>query len=176
MNAPGDVPPYELPEEKLLAQCRFEAFTSSGPGGQRRHRTYAAVRITHLPTGISATATDSRSQRENRIHAIRALCCRLAMDLSRDIEIDPLTYRPPAWFSEYPKLHMSPKNHLYPATIAAVLDVLKATHWQVPAAASLLELSASALIRFLHDDNHLWATVNRQRAELGMPPLTARDG
>jgi len=174
MNRAGHVPPYELPVDKLVAQCRFEAFVSSGPGGQKRNRTYAAVRITHLPTGISATATDSRSQRENRIHAIRALRCKLASELRRDVAIDPLAYHPPAWFSQYPKLHMSPTNPLYPAAIATVLDVLKATHWQVPTAASLLELSSSALI--LRDDSHLWAAVNHQRTELGMPPLTARDG
>jgi len=174
MNAPGDVPPYDLPEDRLLKQCRFEAFVGAGPGGQKRNRTYAAVRITHLRTGISAVATDSRSQRENRIHAIRELRHKLALELRRDIVIDPLTYRPPAWFADYPKLHMSPKNPLYPATIATALDVLKATHWQVPAAASLLGLTTSALMRFLRDDGHLWATVNRHRAELSMPPLTAR--
>jgi hypothetical protein len=176
MNPAGHVPPYELPDDKLVAQCRFEAFTASGPGGQKRNRTYAAVRITHLPTGISATATDSRSQRENRTHALRALRCKLAMELQRDIALDPLAYRPPAWFSQYPRLHISPKNPLYPAAIATVLDVLKATHWQVPAAASLLELSSSALTRFLRDDGHLWAAVNHKRAELGMPPLRAREG
>ena len=175
MKPPGDIPPYELPEDKLLAQCRFEAFTSSGPGGQRRNRSYAAVRITHLPTGISASATDSRSQRENRIHAIRALRHKLALELRREIEIDPISYHPPPWFAEYPKLHMSPKNPLYPATIAIVLDVLKAAHWNVPAAASLLRLSSSALIRFLGDDGQLWATVNRHRSELGMAPLTKRE-
>lgn len=169
-----EIPPYELPEDKLLPQCRFEAFTGHGPGGQHRNRTYTAVRITHIPTGISAAAMDSRSQRENRIHAIRELRHKLALELRRDIDLDPLTYAPPAWFAEHPKLHMSPKNPLYPATVVTVLDVLKATRWNVPAAASLLRLSTSALIRFLRDDPHLWTMVNRQRAELGMSPLSAR--
>jgi hypothetical protein len=173
MTPPGDPRPFQLPEDKLLAQCRFEAFVGPGPGGQRRNRTYAAVRLTHLPTGICATAADSRSQRENRIHAIRALRHKLALELRHDVAIDPLTYHPPAWFAEYPRLRMAAKNELYPATIAAVLDVLKATHWQVSAAASLLGLSSSALVRFLHDDGHAWAMVNRQRTELGMPPLKA---
>lgn len=169
----ADMPPYELPDDKLLAECRLTAFTSSGPGGQHRNRTYAAVRISHLPTGISAVATDSRSQRENRIHALRALRHKLALELRRDLTIDPLTYQPPAWFAEYPKLHMSPRNSLYPATMATVLDVLKAAHWQAPAAAALLNLTTSALVRFLHNDPPLWAAVNRHRAELAMPPLSA---
>ena len=171
MSIPGDMPPYQLPEDKLLAQCRFSTFTSSGPGGQHRNRTHAAVRVTHVPTGITAVATDSRSQRENRIHAIRELRHKLAMELRREIIVDPLTYRPPAWFAEYPKLRMSPKNPLYPPTVAAVLDLLKAVHWQVPTAANLLGLSTSAMLRFLHDDGHVWASVNRQRSELSLPPL-----
>jgi peptide chain release factor 1 len=77
------VPPWELPDEKLTAQCRFEAFVGSGPGGQKRHKTNAAVRYTHLPTGITADAQDSRSQRENRIHALRALRHKLATETRR---------------------------------------------------------------------------------------------
>jgi hypothetical protein len=97
------------------------------------------------------------------------------LELRRDIALDPLPYRPPPWFAQYPKLHVSPKNPLYPAIVATVLDVLKATHWQVPAAASLLGLTTSALIRFLRDDGHLWTSVNRHRTELGMSVLTAPD-
>src|SRR5437016_3769261 len=63
--------PWELPDEKLLAECRVESFVSSGPGGQKRHKTNAAVRITHLPTRICAVETQSRSNRENKIHALR---------------------------------------------------------------------------------------------------------
>ncbi len=160
------LPPWELPEETLLAQCCFEAFVGSGPGGQKRHKTNAAVRFTHLPTGISAAASDSRSQRENRIHALRALRHKLATEIRR--ELDLLTYVPPAWFAEYPGLHMSPKNPKYPNVIAEVLDVLKAMHWSVSRAAVMLGLTTSALTRFLHDDPPLWAKVNRSRTQFGM--------
>src|SRR5690242_20878954 len=93
----NDPAPWLLPDEKLLAQCRFEAFVGSGPGGQKRHKTNAAVRITHVPSGIHAIAAESRSQRENRIHAIRRLRHKLAMEIRR--EIDPVNYQPPAWFA-----------------------------------------------------------------------------
>jgi hypothetical protein len=164
-------PPWELPDEKLLAECRFEAFVGSGPGGQKRHKTNAAVRYTHLPTKISAVATDSRSQRENKIHALRGLRHKLALELRRVLSADPLLYRPPAWFAGYDKLHINPRNPRYPAALAEVLDVLQACRWNAPGAAAMLRLSTNALTRFLRDDPPLWEKVNRTRAELGLPPL-----
>jgi hypothetical protein len=162
--------PWNLPDDKLLAQCRFEAYVGSGPGGQKRHKTNAAVRITHLPTGQHAVAAESRSQRENRIHAIRRLRHKLA--LSTRTEIDPLAFRPPAYFAEYPGLHMALKNPLYPDALAVVLDVIKAAHWKISAAAVLLGVTSSALTRFLHDDPPTWTHVNQCRAELGLKSLT----
>src|SRR5207248_10728502 len=150
-------------------QCRLDSFVGSGPGGQKRHKTNAAVRATHLPTRISVTATESRSHRENQIHAIRRLRHKLAMELRR--EIDPVEYRPPEWFAEYPGLHMNPKNPLYPSAVAEVLDVLKAMQWAIARAAVMLGLTTSALTRFLHDDPALWTKVNQSRVELGMKAL-----
>lgn len=161
--------PWLLPDDKLLAECTINAYVASGPGGQKRHKTNAAIRITHNPTHITATATDSRSQRENKIHAIRGLRHKLAIEIRH--EIDPLTYRPPAFLSEYPQLHMNPRNPLYPELMAQVLDVLKATHWSAGHAAVLLGTSTNALTRFLHDDPSLWITVNQMRQQLGMKAL-----
>jgi hypothetical protein len=161
--------PWELSEEKLLAECRFEAYRASGPGGQKRNKSSVAVRITHEPTGIHASATDSRSQRENRIHAIRGLRHKLAMTIRH--EIDPLTYRVPEWFHEYPGLHINPKNPRYPSAVAEVLDVIKGMQWSIGRAAVILGVTTSALTRFLHDDPPLWANVNQTRVELGMKPL-----
>src|SRR3954463_15785828 len=156
--------PWELPDDKLLAECRFEAYVASGPGGQKRHKTNAAVRYTHLPTKITAVATDSRSQRENKIHALRTLRHKLALALRSDI--NPLTWQPPAWFAQYPMLRINPKNPLYPSAMSAVLDVMQVMHWEVARSAVLLAISTSALTRFLHEDPPLWEHVNRVRTEL----------
>jgi hypothetical protein len=161
--------PWELPDDKLLAECRVESFVSSGPGGQKRHKTNAAVRITHLPTKIHAVETESRSNRENKIHALRDLRHKLAMEIRRDV--DPTTYVPPPWLAEYEALKMNPKNPLYPSLIAEVFDLLKATHWNPAPVAAALSVTTSALTRFLHADHHLWAKVNKTRTEIGFPPL-----
>jgi peptide chain release factor 1 len=47
-----------------------------GPGGQHRNKTDSAVRITHIPSGISAFA-DERSQFVSRRKALKALQDRL---------------------------------------------------------------------------------------------------
>src|SRR3954453_17101733 len=117
-------PPWTLPDDKLLAECRIDSYVASGPGGQKRHKTNAAVRITHLPTKIVATATDSRSHRENHIHALRNLRHKLAMEIRR--EIDAIAYRPAEFLAAYAGLHINPKNPLYAAAVAEALDVLKA--------------------------------------------------
>ena len=162
--------PWEIPDDKLLAECRVESFVSSGPGGQKRHKTNAAVRITHLPTKISAVETESRSNRENKIHALRDLRHKLAMEIRR--ELDLTTYQPPAWLAEYEGLKMNAKNALYPSLVAEVLDLLKAAEYSVGRTATLLGVSTAALTRFLYADHHLWGKVNQTRGQLGLKTLT----
>lgn len=60
-------------DEALLAECRVETFRSGGPGGQHQNVTESGVRLTHLPTGVVATARDSRSQHRNRKTALARL-------------------------------------------------------------------------------------------------------
>jgi hypothetical protein len=163
-------PPWELSDDKLLAEVRIDSYVASGPGGQKRHKTNAAVRMTHEPTRITATATDSRSHRENHIHALRNLRHKLAMELRREIPDAP-NYHPPAWLGGYPGLRINPKNPKYAAAVAEVLDVLRAMHWSLSRAAVMLGVTTSALTRFLHDDPAVWEKVNRVRAELGMKAL-----
>lgn len=57
---------------------RIDYFRGSGPGGQHRNTSETAVRITHLPTGIVVTATESRSRHQNLQKAMARLEDKLA--------------------------------------------------------------------------------------------------
>ena len=56
---------------------RIQFFRASGKGGQHRNKTDTACRITHIATGVTAEATDSRSQASNKVKAWLKLVNRL---------------------------------------------------------------------------------------------------
>lgn len=58
-------------------ELKYETYRGSGPGGQHRNKTESAVRVTHLPTGVSA-CSETKCQHRNRELALRALRSRIA--------------------------------------------------------------------------------------------------
>jgi protein subunit release factor A len=67
----GNVVP--IPDEDV----EISFFKSRGPGGQKKNVTESAVRVRHIPTGITVVATKSRSQHRNRQEALEELGRRL---------------------------------------------------------------------------------------------------
>jgi hypothetical protein len=164
-----------LSDDELLRQCRMEVTRGSGPGGQKRNKTSNGVRLVHEPTGTLITATESRSLKENRVHAIRRLRLKLAADVREPVDL--ISFSPPDWFLSIrhgKQIEASDRNPLHAAAGGLVLDLLTALNGNPAAVAVNLGVSTSAVIKLLEGEPLFWTAANRIRAEFGMAGLTHR--
>jgi protein subunit release factor B len=67
-----------LDDDALLAQCEVQAHRASGPGGQHRNKAETAIRLVHLPSGVTAEGKDERSRTQNLRIALQRLREKLA--------------------------------------------------------------------------------------------------
>lgn len=157
------------PDEKLLAACTVETYRGSGPGGQHRNKRDSAVRLTHRPTGVVATATERRSQHENRRRAIKRLRKAIALEVREKVRTLSDALRAaldnPAW----PRI--SQKSTAYLVAAAEILDRLEADCGKVSETAKRLGISTASVTKFLSLDFHLLAAANRIRRRFGHKPL-----
>lgn len=59
--------------DEVARDCDVQVFRATGPGGQGVNTTDSAVRMIHIPSGITVTSRESRSQFQNRANCLRKL-------------------------------------------------------------------------------------------------------
>ena len=162
-------------DDALIGQCEVDRYRASGPGGQHRNKTESAVRLRHKLTGISAIGEDSRSQAENKMHAVRRLRAALALEVREPVQLEG--YRPSPRLAAFVAAGTAPlgaKTRLtgeYWAAIGELLDLLVAGNLEIATTAQRLGITTGALSKLLLHDDSVGRVVNDLRRARGMRPL-----
>ncbi len=159
----------DFDDARLLAECEVHLHRSSGPGGQHRNKVATAVRLRHRPTDLVVTATERRSQHENKANAVKRLREAIAVGIRQPV---PERVEWPESVQIHDRrLKVSEKNPAYWQVLALALDGLADCGAEVAKAAARLNVSTSSLTRFLAENPKAWAEATRIRHAAGMPPL-----
>ncbi len=162
-------------DDALISQCEVDRYRASGPGGQHRNKTESAVRLRHKLTGVSAIGEDSRSQSENKLHAVRRLRSAIALEVREPVRLDGDVPSPRlAKFIAAGTAPLGAKTKLtgeYWASIGELLDLLVAGDLEIGTTAQRLGITTGAMSKFLLHDDAVARVVNDLRRAKGMRPL-----
>lgn len=162
-------------DEALIAQSEVDRYRASGPGGQHRNKTESAVRLRHKPSGVTAIGEDSRSQAENKLHAVRRLRSAIALDVREPVALEG--YAPSPRLAALVAGGTAPlgartrTTPAYWAAIAELLDLLVAGELEIAATAQRLGITTGALSRLLLHDDQVGRAVNDLRRARNLRPL-----
>lgn len=162
-------------DDTLIAQCEVDRYRASGPGGQHRNKTESAVRLRHRLTGVTAIGEDSRSQSENKLHAVRRLRAAIALEVREPVFLDGYTPSPRlAAFVAAGTAPLGAKTRLtgaYWAAIGELLDLVVAGQLEIGTTAQRLGITTGALSKLLLHDEQVGRALNDLRRAKGMRPL-----
>lgn len=163
--------PACLSPEVLLKDCDTQRKRASGPGGQHRNKVETAIILTHEPTGLTGAASERRSQAQNQAMALKRLRVQLAIHhrcgvaLSCDEHGRLQGEMSERWYGRVrsQKLQLNSEHEDFPAILAWVMDMLWQLKLDVPAAANLLGVSATQILKLLKAEPEAMAIFNKAR-------------
>ncbi len=168
-NPPVPPHPATLDPNDLLRGCDVTRTRGSGPGGQHRNKVETAVVLTHRPTGVTAQASERRSQGANRAVAL----FRLRVNLALQVRTTPTPAPSPTWSARVKsrRLAINPSHDDFPALLAEALDHLHRHRGHPAPAAAALGVSATQLVKLLRHDPRALDQINTLRTARGDHPL-----
>lgn len=163
--------PAAQESDSILSQCKISFTRRAGPGGQNRNKVETAVILDHSPSGIRAEANERRSQLENRNVALTRLRLRLALEVR--VPVKPDDTPSALWRSRCRggRIAVNPGHADFPSLLSEALDFLHAHHFDVKAAASRLDCSATQIVKLLQLHPPAMKLLNDERAKLELRPL-----
>ncbi|KAL6284979.1 hypothetical protein ACE6H2_009369 [Prunus campanulata] len=172
-------------DQELMSQCQMDTFKASGPGGQHRNKRESAVRLKHLPTGLTAQAVEDRSQHMNRASALARLRALIALKGTHWIlMLIPLLKSFFKFFPQslpledqivVPKLDPIILSSFWECKLCWIsflqLRVLSQRQPSFWGKQFVIRLSTGALSRLILSNDSLRLAVNELRFSKGMKPL-----
>jgi hypothetical protein len=162
---------WEFSDDRLLEQCGVDRYRVRGPGGRKRDTTDSAIRLRHQPTGVIVTATENRSQSENRRRALKRLREALALQYRQPVGALDL---PPAVVVHACRtgtIQISPRSPGFLSVAAYVLDLLAHHNGRISTVAEQLAVSTASIVAFLRVTTSLWRAAQQIRAASNQRPL-----
>lgn len=163
--------PADLSPSELLEQCDVTRTRRSGPGGQNRNKVETAIVLIYRPTGVTAQASERRSQGENQQMALFRLRLQLAIRIRtlRDLQSGASAL----WRSRLrgTRIEVSETHDDFPQLLAESLDVHKQLDCRMPDVAAALGTTVSQLTKLWKKAPEALQLINSDRVQRGMREL-----
>ena len=161
--------PAELSPAELQRECEITRTRRSGPGGQHRNKVETAIVLLHRPTGMTALASERRSQAENLSVAVFRLRVQLAIEVRTRRDSGPSDL----WRSRLrgTRIEVHETHADYPVLLAESLDYHEQLDFHLPELAVFLGSSPSQLTKLWKKSPGALNAVNRRRIDRGLRPL-----